>query len=147
MNEPIRFRQDYFPAAIDIIAWCMQNPSSIHRLRKKLEPTQGFDIVGPCRHGACVVRTLSSYARSLQFRHAHGLSGTPWAIQNACAFYARHGFRNTTVELYNYFIMVHLRRHGAYVVRALRSCVRPWTFGHAENRSAFSGQFRMTVSY
>ena len=43
MKAPIRFRQEYFPAATDIIVWSMQNFSSIHRPRKKFERDQGLD--------------------------------------------------------------------------------------------------------
>ena len=61
MKEPIRFRQEYFPAATDIISWCMQNLSSIHKLSKKFEGPQGFTMVHQCQHCAYVAHEQCSW--------------------------------------------------------------------------------------
>ena len=69
------FVRSIFPAATDIISWCMQNLSSIHRLSKKFEPGQGFTMVRRSQHGAYIAHERCLLACQWQFRDAHGVSG------------------------------------------------------------------------
>ena len=86
------FARSIFPAATDIISWCMQNLSSIHRLSKKFETWQGFTMVYPCQHGAYVAHEGWFLARPWQFMNTQGVPGRPWELWKLIGIYFLHGF-------------------------------------------------------